>query len=151
MPSRESHELALMLIAKAEGDESILDKLLDDTDVPDDALGFHLQQATEKRLKAVLTVHEIEYDRTHSVSYLTALLEHHGIDLPECREQIEELTPWAVAARYDDTFEATLDRTAARELAKQMRDWSQRAIATTDSAENAEANTAESEAPRGPR
>jgi hypothetical protein len=38
--------LALVLISKAEGDKSILEKLLDDTDVPDDALGFHLQQAS---------------------------------------------------------------------------------------------------------
>lgn len=107
MPSRESHQLALILIGKAEGDESILDKLLDDTDVPDEALGFHLQQAVEKRLKAVLTAHEIEYDRTHSVSYLTALLEHSGIDLPRRREQIEELTPWAVAAHTRSSTRAT--------------------------------------------
>jgi hypothetical protein len=34
LPSPEAHELALLLVGKAEGDESILDKLLDDHDVP---------------------------------------------------------------------------------------------------------------------
>lgn len=82
MPSPEAHELALLLVGKAEGDESILDKLLDDHDVPDDVLGFHVQQAVEKRLKAVLAFNEVEYEHTHSVSYLTALIEKQGIDLP---------------------------------------------------------------------
>jgi hypothetical protein len=35
-------------------------------------------------------------------------LEHHGIDLPDRLEQIEELTPWAVAARYEDRFDEVL-------------------------------------------
>ncbi|HTD57603.1 MAG TPA: HEPN domain-containing protein [Solirubrobacteraceae bacterium] len=81
-PSPEARELALLLVRKAEGDESILDRLLDDADVPDDVLGFHAQQAIEKRLKAVLAFYGIDYDRTHSIGYLTSLLEHHGIDLP---------------------------------------------------------------------
>jgi HEPN domain-containing protein len=92
--------------------------------VPDDVLGFHVQQAVEKRLKAVLAFNEVEYEHTHSVSYLTALIEQQGIDLPGCREEIEGLTPWAVAARYDGTFEKVLDRAAARALVSELRDWS---------------------------
>jgi hypothetical protein len=126
--SPEAHELALLLVRKAAGDESILDRLLDDHDVPDDVLGFHVQQAVEKRLKAVLALHEVEYEHTHSVSYLTALIEQQGIDLPGCREEIEGLTPWAVAARYDGTFEKALDRAAARILVSELRDWSGRLV-----------------------
>jgi HEPN domain-containing protein len=127
-PSPEARELALLLVSKAEGDESILDRLLDDSDVPDDVLGFHAQPAIEKRLKAVLAFHEVDYDRTHSIGYLTSLLEHHGIDLPEGREQIEELTPWAVAARYEGRFEEVLDRTAVREQVSVVREWSGRQL-----------------------
>jgi HEPN domain-containing protein len=101
--------------------------------VPDDVLGFHVQQAVEKRLKAVLAFHEVEYDRTHSVSYLTALLERHGVSSPPCREQIEGLTPWAVAARYEDTFQEVLDRAAARQLLSELRDWSQRILSQSPS------------------
>jgi HEPN domain-containing protein len=129
LPSPEAHELALLLVRKAEGDESILDRLLDDHDVPDDVLGFHVQQAVEKRLKAVLALNEVEYDHTHSVSYLTALMEQQHIVLPDCREEIEGLTPWAVAARYDGTFEKVLDRAAARTLVSELRDWSRLLIA----------------------
>lgn len=128
MPSPEAQELALLLVRKAEGDESILDRLLDDHDVPDDVLGFHVQQAVEKRLKAVLALDEVEYEHTHSVSYLTALIEQTGIDLPGCRNEIEGLTPWAVAARYDGTFEKVLDRGAARTLVSELRDWSRRLV-----------------------
>jgi HEPN domain-containing protein len=128
LPSPEAHELALLLVRKAEGDESILDRLLQDHDVPDDVLGFHVQQAVEKRLKAVLTLSEVEYEHTHSVSYLTALIEKQGIALPDCREEIEGLTPWAVAARYDDTFEKVLDRAAARTLISELQEWSTRLV-----------------------
>lgn len=128
MPSPEAHELALLLIRKAQGDEAILDRLLDEHDIPDDVLGFHVQQAVEKRLKAVLALNEVEYERTHSVSYLTALIEQCGIHLPDCREEIEELTPWAVAARYEGTFAKVLDRAAARTLVAELRDWSRRLV-----------------------
>jgi HEPN domain-containing protein len=128
LPSPDARELALLLVRKAEGDESVLAKLLDDPDVPDDILGFHAQQATEKRLKAVLAFHEVDYERTHSIGYLTSLLEHHGIAPPEGREQIEELTPWAVAARYEDRFEEVLDRAAVREQVSVVRDWSARLL-----------------------
>jgi hypothetical protein len=50
LPSPEDRELALLLARKAESDEAILDKLLDDVDIPDDALGFHAQQAIEMTL-----------------------------------------------------------------------------------------------------
>jgi HEPN domain len=129
LPNPEARELALLLVRKAEGDESILDKLLDDPDVPDDVLGFHAQQAIEKRLKAVLAVRGIDFERTHSIGYLTSIVEHHGIGLPERREQIEELTPWAVAARYEDSFDEVLDRSAVRELVSILRDWSARLLA----------------------
>jgi HEPN domain-containing protein len=128
LPSPEAHELALLLVRKAEGDESILDRLLDNHDVPDDVLGFHVQQAVEKRLKAVLALGEVEYEHTHSVSYLTALIEQQGIELPGCRKEIEGLTPWAVAARYNGTFEEVLDRGAARTLVSELRDWSGRLV-----------------------
>ncbi len=75
MPNPDARELASLLVRKAEGDEAILDRLLDDSDVPDDVLGFHAQQAIEKRLKAVLAFCGIDFERTHSIGYLTSLLE----------------------------------------------------------------------------
>jgi HEPN domain-containing protein len=126
LPSPEDRELALLLARKAEGDETVLEKLLDDADVPDDVLGFHAQQAIEKHLKAVLAFNGITFERTHSIAYLTSLLEHHGIELPSGREEIEGLSPWAVAARYEDRFDEVLDRPAVREQLLAVRSWSRR-------------------------
>jgi HEPN domain-containing protein len=128
LPNPDARELALLLQRKATSDEAILAKLLDDPDIPDDALGFHVQQAVEKRLKAVLAINEVEFEHTHSIGYLTALLERHGIEGPEHHEQLKNLTPWAVDARYSDQLVHTLDRAAVGDLVASVREWSQRLI-----------------------
>lgn len=40
-------DLAQLLMGKAAGDEKILFRLIDETDIHDDGLGFHAQQAVE--------------------------------------------------------------------------------------------------------
>jgi len=85
----------------------------------------------------VLAFNEVDYERTHSIGYLTSLLEHHGVDLPDRREQIEELTPWAVAARYEDRFDEVLDRAAVRELVSILRGWSERQLSDEPDEETA--------------
>jgi hypothetical protein len=52
--------------------------------------------------------------------------ESDGIELPAGRDEIEGLTPWAVAARYEDRFDEVLDRSAVREQLAAVRDWSRR-------------------------
>jgi HEPN domain-containing protein len=47
---------ATTLIRKASQDELVLERLLADSDVDDDTLRFHAQQAAEKLLKALLCV-----------------------------------------------------------------------------------------------
>ncbi|MGZ4169642.1 MAG: HEPN domain-containing protein [Solirubrobacteraceae bacterium] len=136
MPNPDARELASLLQRKAAGDEAILGKLLDDSDVPDDALGFHVQQAVEKRMKSVLALNEVEFEHTHSIGYLAALLEQHGIEGPEHREQLEDLTPWAVDARYSDQLGRTLDRAAVRDLVASVREWSQRLLRNDQQADD---------------
>jgi HEPN domain-containing protein len=132
LSSPESRDFALLLIRKAEQDEMVLAKLLEDPEVADESLGFHLQQAVEKRLKAVLAQHEIEFERSHSISYLTTLLEEEGVELPPCREPIELLTPWASAARYEGFFDGVLDRASVEGLCATMIQWSSRLLGKTD-------------------
>lgn len=132
MPSPEARDFAQVLIRKAEQDEAVLTRLIEDPGVADESLGFHLQQAVEKRLKAVLTLHEVEFDYRHTMTYLTMLLEDEGIELPPCREQIEELTPWATETRYGGSFEGVLDRPAVEGLCRTMDRWSSRLLGETD-------------------
>jgi hypothetical protein len=60
------------------------------------------------------------------------LLEDEGIELPPCREQIEELTPWASRARYEGLFEGVLDRPTVEGLCSTMGQWSSRLLGETD-------------------
>jgi HEPN domain-containing protein len=132
LPSPEARDFAQVLIRKAEQDEAVLTRLIEDPGVADESLGFHLQQAVEKRLKAVLALHEVEFDHKHNMTYLTMLLEDEGIELPPCREQIEELTPWASKARYEGLFEGVLDRPVVEGLCSTMDQWSSRLLGETD-------------------
>jgi len=67
---RSGDDLAQLLMEKAAGDETILLRLIDEDDIPDDGLGFHAQQAVEKMIKAVLAHNLITYERTHNIAYL---------------------------------------------------------------------------------
>lgn len=50
MPAPDGRALAELLSSKARGDEIVLARLLDDSEVSDAVLGFHAQQAVEKPL-----------------------------------------------------------------------------------------------------
>lgn len=63
---------------------------------------FHAQQAVEKSLKAVLFLHQIEFERIHDLVKLARLLGDHGIVLPVMEDQLRRLNPFAVTFRYDD-------------------------------------------------
>jgi hypothetical protein len=43
--ARSGKDQAQLLMRKAAGDEAILARLIEDADIPDEALGFHAQQA----------------------------------------------------------------------------------------------------------
>lgn len=74
LPSRDSRAQALLLLSKAQADKVVIDKLAGDTEVTDDMIGFHAQQAVEKLLKAVLANLGIGYPRTHDIDRLVDLL-----------------------------------------------------------------------------
>lgn len=61
---------------------------------------FHVQQAIEKILKAVMLSHEIPFRRTHDLSECALLLQDIGLTLPVSVEQLADLTPYAVIGRY---------------------------------------------------
>ena len=67
-------EFAFEWTKKAEHDLFIMRLGLDNADTPSDVLCFLAQQAAEKALKGVLTVHKVEFKRTHDLMplYLVA-------------------------------------------------------------------------------
>ena len=63
-------------------------------------LCFDAQQACEKAIKALLIARRIDFPYTHDLSHLLTILEAHGESIPEAIRQAEELTHYAVHARY---------------------------------------------------
>jgi HEPN domain-containing protein len=84
---------------------------------------FHAQQAVEKLLKAVLVFHGIDYQRTHDLHTLAALLLKHGITPPCSPEELTRLNPFAVTFRYDDTDIPLIPDAVVEEMVEAMHRW----------------------------
>jgi hypothetical protein len=89
---------AQVLLTKAGEDEVVL--LL--AGIPDGPFGFHVQQAVEKLLKALLSQLSIEYKFTHDLDHLEPQLKDAGEALPKALEDFSKIGTFAVTNRYDD-------------------------------------------------
>lgn len=115
---------ARVLIEKAAQDEFVVDRIIDLPESPDEVMGFHLQQAAEKLLKALLHVQGIRYRHTHNLGELIHLLERSGQPLPPELDDLRDLTPYATDWRYDfipGVGESRLDRKAFRGMVASLR------------------------------
>ncbi len=130
MPERDAQDVARVLLKKAAQDEALVRKIGSDTDITDEIVGFHAQQAVEKQIKAVLTAHGIPFLKSHALSYLVGLVEEHQIDAPATLEEATTLTPWAVGFRYEGDEPPALDRVGALKLVVEVREWAETQIAT---------------------
>lgn len=140
-------DLARTLLRKAANDEFVLRRLASDENAPDDALGFHAQQAIEKLLKAALASRGIAYEFSHDLNYLAELARRSGLEPPAEPARLDALTGYAVPLRYDDPLdEPPLDRDAASELVGSIRAWAARVV--EDAAEPEEADPSASTRPR---
>lgn len=116
MSTPEHREVAQLLLQKAREDLSAAQVLVATEDQADHVIGFHLQQAIEKALKAILAEQAIEIPRTHDLGYLIELLGNLEIEIPPAVASSDWLTPWGVLFRYDDNPDA-LDRDKGLEAA----------------------------------
>ncbi len=116
-------ELVRQWIEKAEHDLKTAQHTLTlGDDCPFDMVCFHAQQCAEKYLKALLTLHQIDFARTHDLTELAAMVP------PEIKLTVEsatfqELNPYAVEARYPGLAEmpGRAEAEVAVALASQVR------------------------------
>ncbi len=117
-------EQALILLEKARHDEVLVDEVLNSERVSDDTIGFHCQQALEKILKALLSLHGIRFRKTHDLRELIDLLADEGHPVPNDLQDIDILNPYASLFRYETMpHEASLDRREALEMVRRTREW----------------------------
>ena len=103
---------ARLMLRSAERDLLALDGMA--SSVPDEAFGFHVQQALEKGFKAWLALLGALYPLTHDLKRLLNDLAACGADVEPWRET-ERYTPYAVQFRYTgvDPETEAMDREAA--------------------------------------
>lgn len=121
MPSDRQREAARMLRI-AQRDLKTARSMLD-ADLFDEASwGFHVQQATEKALKAWISALEQVYPRTHDLALLDQLIIDFGGD-PTRFQSLENFTPFGSLLRYDDEPDPlNLDRAAWNQLCADLLD-----------------------------
>ncbi len=80
-------------------------------------------------MKAVLAANEIEFPFTHNLRALRELSAKSGIDVPSVLNDMDALTPWALAERYGAEEPLALDRGQALEWAQAALAWARTQIA----------------------
>ena len=116
---------AAVFLRKAEQDNRLAHILLPLNEPVEEALGFHCQQAVEKALKAVLSVHGVGFRRTHDIAELLDLLRDAGHAAPATLDHCDTLTAYAVSYRYE-----TLDDLSRSAVNRgEMVAWSDSAVA----------------------
>ena len=93
-------------------------------------LCFEAQQAAEKAIKAVMIGRGIEFPYAHDLARLLSLIEEGGEAIPESVRKAEELTPYAVIARYPGTARplAEHEYDEAVEVAEAVVRWAERLL-----------------------
>jgi HEPN domain-containing protein len=67
--------------------------------VPYRLIAYHAQQCAEKHLKAYLVFHAVDFPYTHNLARLIELAQQKR-EWPDSLLDAEELTPYAITARY---------------------------------------------------
>ena len=110
-----------MLLRRAKGDLQACRALADDTDIEDNIVGFHAQQAVEKALKVALVLADADLPLSHDLGFLVRRVRESGVEPPKEFSDVQWLTPWAAELRYDEPI--ALDRTAALAAAESAVGW----------------------------
>lgn len=84
-------------------------------DAPYRLIAYHAQQCAEKYLKAYLVAEGIDFPYTHNIARLLELCNEHGGAMKDLADA-EELTPFAVTARYPGEDEEVSRNDANRVL-----------------------------------
>lgn len=125
--------VAAALLRAAANDVAACQALAAVPQMSDTVIGFHAQQACEKCLKAVLSAAGIEFPCSHDLVRLMELAHASDCDFPVHARWIDEINPYARAARYGLVDEGGLDRARTLTTIDALLDWARSRLAAPGS------------------
>lgn len=130
LPPDLRRDRAAVLLVRAAENEAMVDIALGRPEASSSVMGFLLQQASEKLMKAVLASRGIAYERTHSLRQLARLMGRNGLPVPDEAAGVLDPTPFAVRYRHDEWRheDAPLDQHAVRDQVRRLRIWAEELI-----------------------
>lgn len=78
-------------------------------------VAYHAQQCAEKYLKGYLVLQGVDFPYTHNIARVVELCAEHGVRADDYKDA-EELTPFAITARYPGDDEPVSESEARRAL-----------------------------------
>lgn len=94
-----------ILVKKSKTDLKVAKNILEDFNNGDEDLDlevimFHLQQSTEKLLKALLSFNKYHITKTHDINHLIKNIKNNNIAIIDNIEKLSLLSDYAVEGRY---------------------------------------------------
>jgi HEPN domain-containing protein len=124
LPERDLAEVSEVLARKAEEDAKVVRLFAANSEIGDDIIGFHAQQAIEKWLKSVIAGRGEKFEYTHDLHRLVMLATQGTGELPVDVDAVIALTQYAAPLRYEDLLDAErLDRDSTLKLVEDVGRW----------------------------
>ena len=86
-----------------------------------DSICFHCQQCVEKYLKAMLVRDQRRFPRTHDLAVLLSLVAPTGNHLRKIENDLSDLNPYSVIARYPGLDTTPDEAREARSITRRVR------------------------------
>jgi HEPN domain-containing protein len=114
-----------ILFKKADADLALVEHALalEDKPIEVDIIFFHLQQAVEKYLKALVCYNGVHFEKIHDIDKIITLCRSSSIELPDYIDVFIELNPYAVEGRYAVIADDIDDAERFAKLLKQLREF----------------------------
>lgn len=119
-------DLSRQFLTKGREDEVLLERIVSDPDVSDSIFGFHVQQAIEKYVKAVLAHFQVKVPKVHDIAFLLGRAEDAGAPSVVDVDRADSYTVFAVEDRYPFMpISLPEDRHAGLRFVTEVREWAE--------------------------
>ena len=123
-----NREQALVLFRAGNRDRTSFLLLRESGRAPHETMGFLAQQACEKFIKAVLVVHDVQFERTHDLEWLWDHAALNGVAVPVDKAALRSLNPYAVALRYEGSDVIWVSSDKAAEMVDALYQWARTGV-----------------------